>query len=316
MRKKYKVSKDIEGKRLDVSLFILMKNVSRTFIKNHINDNQVWVNGEVEYKANYKVNEGDILEIEYTEDDGHFEILPENISLDILYEDDDLVIINKPSGMVVHPASGNWTGTVMNAIAYKYQNMKGVGNNIRSGLIHRLDKDTSGILMIGKTNRALWYYSKLFANRKINKDYIACLSGRVVNKSDDFDIINYMARSKKNRKKMEVITDEKELLSRNARIAKSRFRIIEKVDNKYLYLVSLLTGRTHQIRVHSAYLGAPVVGDTMYGGIEHTRLMLHAYQIKFIDLKGVERVIKASLSKDFIDSLEGFGFNDYLSKFN
>lgn len=293
------VAREDEGLRLD--LFITQNNnsISRTLVKKMLNESKVEVNQKVEYRANYKVKLGDQVEVDFTELDSQVEseIVPEEMSLDIIYEDKDLLVINKPAGLVTHPATGNWNGTLMNGVMYYYSAMKQVGDKKRSGLIHRLDKDTSGLIMLGKTNKGLWYYSKLFAQREIEKTYLALCYGVVP--QNRFVIESYIGRHQKNRKKFAGIGP------RRGKYSKTEFNKLT-VNQQYIHQYSLLTakpytGRTHQIRVHLSEYGYPIVGDPVYSRKKSTigRLMLHAWTLEFVSLEGKPIKLEAPIPPEF-----------------
>lgn len=297
-----KVNKENESQRLD--LYVVLQNnlISRTQLKKLINEGKVWVNGLVEFRPHYKVRENDSIKVEVIIDDKFLpKITPQNISLNVIYEDKDLLVVNKPSGMVIHPAQGNVSNTLMNAVIYKYQQLEKVGNNVRSGLIHRIDKDTSGIVLIGKTNRGLWYYSKLFANREITKSYLAIVAGNIQSKipKDGLIISNYLGRNPKSRKKYCVMS-----LKEGGRYAETHVDFVQNIliENK---LCSVLvakpkTGRTHQIRVHLSNIGFPIMGDIVYGKNNHySRLLLHAWKIELILLDSTRQVFTADIPKEF-----------------
>jgi len=230
-------------------------------------------------------------------------VIPENIEIEILYEDKDLIAVNKPEGMVVHPASGNASGTLVNALLYRYKHLKNVGDKIRTGLINRIDKDTSGIVLVGKTNRALWFYSRQFANREIEKTYLAVVKGdfsKRVHGNNQLKVSNYLARNPKNRTKFAVVAPGE------GRLAISRFKLIDiSIDRSYSLLeVNIETGRTHQIRVQLSALGYPVVGDKVYSNVKNNRLLLHAYKIKLTLLNGSYHEIEAQVRGELQKFLE------------
>jgi 23S rRNA pseudouridine1911/1915/1917 synthase len=299
------------GQRLDLLIAIKGNQYSRSKIKNLINDAKVLINGVVEYRPHYKVKNGDIVEL--IEDapiaTAFEEIKPVKMDLDIIYEDKDLIIINKPIGMVTHPATGHQDDTLMNGIMYHYKTMNLVGDNKRSGLIHRLDKDTSGVILVGKTNLGLWHYSRLFAEKKIEKTYIVVVKGDISSKFRNkvLNIKSFHGRNTINRKKF---TSKK---ISNGKIAETNFEFIKSLDKdgeKYsVVLAHPRTGRTHQIRVHLSELGYPLLGDVIYGKNEYKRLMLHAWKIKLNLINGEERTFEAPIPKEFKpfidDSLKG-----------
>jgi 23S rRNA pseudouridine1911/1915/1917 synthase len=248
------------------------------------------------------VRENDQIRIDYLVNEQlQPKITPQDISLNIVYEDKDLLVVNKPSGMVIHPAQGNEKNTLMNAVVYRYQQLEKVGDNIRSGLIHRIDKDTSGIVLIGKTNKGLWYYSKLFANREITKSYLAIIAGNIKEQipNDGLIISNYLGRNPKNRKKYCVVS-----LKEGGRHAETHIDFLRNIyiDNKLCSVVVAKpkTGRTHQIRVHLSNIGFPIMGDVVYGKNNHfSRLLLHAWKIELILLDGTKKVFTAEIPKEF-----------------
>jgi len=282
---KYIVTKEDVGSRLDIFLAFVQNEYSRSHVKRQINNNSVKINGQIQYKANYKVQEGDVVEIEFAPIHNPT-LVPEKMDLDIVYEDDDLIVINKQAGIVVHPATGNWEGTLMNGLLYYYQNLKNVGNNIRSGLIHRLDKDTSGLILIGKTNKGLWYYSKQFAERKVHKIYLAIVSGDITKVMTNNKIVikNHIARHPVKRKKFAVVSSD------NGKYAETEIKFIRHIyiENKKYSMIaaSPKTGRTHQIRVHLSSLNYNILGDPIYSNLSYCRLMLHAWKIKIAALDG------------------------------
>ncbi|MBD3362119.1 RluA family pseudouridine synthase [Candidatus Dojkabacteria bacterium] len=316
------IDSDVANQRLDIALAISFNDLTRSAIKKCIEANQVKVNGKVEYKANYKTRKGDRIILQIEEATGHHKLEPENIPIDIVYEDDDIVAVNKPAGMVVHPASGNWSGTLMNALVYHYENISNIGKPIRAGLIHRLDKDTSGVILVGKTNKGLWYYSRMFAKRLVEKEYILCASGKLDNNirlHGETEIQTYVARNKTNRKKMRAISMKYAQISplpSDARIAKTVFSLRDSKKDVYFLSAYPKTGRTHQIRVHSKYLGTPIIGDEIYGGIGCERMLLHAYSLKFKTIQGKEMIISAKPDKKFIRLAESYDFKifKYLNK--
>ncbi|KXK26606.1 MAG: Ribosomal large subunit pseudouridine synthase D [candidate division WS6 bacterium OLB20] len=299
LHKELTISGDQAGKRLDLVVSLLDNNVSRSAVKRAIDAGELQVNGVIEYRPHYKVQEGDQISFTVPEHKGTDRIVPQDIPLDIVYEDEDLLVINKPSGMVVHPATGNWEGTLMNAILFHYRDLADVGSRVRSGLIHRLDKDTSGLVMIGKTNKGLWYYSKLFAERNVSKTYIFVTAadarariGRQTERS------SFIGRNPVNRKKMAEVSAAK------GRKAETVFRVRGSyhLDGQKVWAVeaSPHTGRTHQIRVHASALGIPVLGDPVYGKAgSYKRLMLHAWRLSLTLLDGTDTRFTAPLPEEF-----------------
>ena len=219
-----------------------------------IENEDVLVNGKAS-KPSYKLREGDEVEIELTAPPTT-DFAPENIPIDIVYEDDTLVVVNKPAGLVVHPAAGTPSGTLANALAYHFQQLPDRGTGVRPGIVHRLDRDTSGLLVVAKTEAALENLSDQFRDRTVFKSYVALVHGRVL--SDSGKIDQPLARDPSNRTRMAVV--------RGGRNALTLYRVRRSFDRFTLLDVELKTGRTHQIRVHLAWLKHPVVGDETYGG--------------------------------------------------
>ena len=260
---------DNEGLRLDSYLSIELE-LSRSKIQKLIKDNCVSVNGK-SVKSNYLVKLNDIIEVN---DDLSYEIdiIGEDINLDIVYEDDDLLIINKASGMVVHPAPGHYTGTLVNALIYKYGNL--TADKFRPGIVHRLDKDTSGLMIVAKNEEMLEKLSLMISNKEVERKYLAIVDGVI--KNDSGEIVAPIGRDRNNRQKM-AVTDT------NSKSAVTHFKVLERFNNNTLIECILDTGRTHQIRVHMAYIGYPVCNDPLYGRGKCTLFgqMLHSYSIKF-----------------------------------
>jgi len=293
------------GKRLDLYGVLYTEALSRTTLRKLLNDGAVQVNGKPEFRPNYKVKTGDLVSIDLGKVRATPElqqINPENIPLDVIYEDKDLLVVNKPAGMVIHPATGNASGTLMNAVHYHFKQVRDVGDRIRSGLIHRLDKDTSGLVLIGKTTKGLWYYSRLFAERQIQKKYLAIVAGNIaaVMEDNSLHIENYLGRNPKNRMKFTQVGPAQ------GRFAETEVVFLKKLirGDKIFSLVEVhpKTGRTHQIRVHLSGLGFPVIGDRIYGKHnEYPRLLLHAWKLKLVLLNDKETEFEALIPADFKD---------------
>ncbi len=256
--------------RLDV---YISKNydISRTKASKLIDEGQVFVNG-VNLPASYRVKEDDEIEVN---SDLNYEINieKENIPLDIVYEDEYLLIINKKSGMVVHPAPGNYSGTLVNALLYKFD-LDGVGEKNRPGIVHRIDKDTSGLLVVAKTEKALEVLSNMIKNKEVKREYIAIVDGVINHEKGTIDAP--IGRDKKNRQKM-AVTDE------NGKNSITHFEVLKRFNNYTLVKCILDTGRTHQIRVHFSYIKHPVTNDPLYGKeiIEGYGQFLHSKRINF-----------------------------------
>jgi len=244
--------KEDEGKRIDVFLAAEL-DYTRSYIKKLIVDELVFVNGKT-VKPSYKVKENDEVVVNIPEAE-KIDVLPENIPLDILYEDDDIIVINKPQGMVVHPAPGNYSGTLVNALLYHCKNLSGINGILRPGIVHRLDKDTSGVMVVAKNDKAHISLSNQIKERSVFKKYVAIVEGVI--KDEEGKIEAPIGRHPVDRKKMAVIED--------GRYALTLYKVLERFKENTLVEAVIKTGRTHQIRVHMAYIGHPVVGDPVYG---------------------------------------------------
>ena len=266
---------------------------SRTNAQRLIKENKIKINGN-SVKESYKVKIGDIVEIK-DEEPKEIELKAQNIPIDILYEDNDIIVVNKPKGMVVHPANGNPDGTLVNAVMAKCKDsLSGIGGEIRPGIVHRLDKDTSGAIIVAKNDKAHIDLSEQIKNHEVEKTYIALVKGIV---SENEATINMpISRSTKDRKKMAVNKDGKNAIT--------HFKVLERFDKYTLLEVKIETGRTHQIRVHLSYIGYPIVGDEVYSngknewGIKGQ--CLHAKSLKFKHpITGKEMFIEAPIPQYF-----------------
>lgn len=240
--------------RIDTFLTGSIANISRTRVQQLIQIDMILVNGET-IKPSFIVSGSEKIDITLPRPQ-KTEVLAQNIPLDILYEDKFLIVINKPAGMVVHPAIGNRDGTLVNALLYYCTDLSGVNGVIRPGIVHRLDKDTSGILVAAKDDVSHRYLSNQFSDRTILRDYMALVWGHLKKKSGTIE--TFYGRSPKNRKKMAVLPEGK--------VAITNYSVIEEISLLSLVRLRLATGRTHQIRVHMAHLGHPVFSDYTYGG--------------------------------------------------
>jgi len=245
--------------RLDKFLMDRLPNVTRNKIQQGIKDGFVKVNGQ-EVKPNFKVKANDEVLVELPEPPRETEILPENIPLNIIYEDDDLLIVNKEAGMVVHPAYNNWDGTLVNALTYHFQQLPTMKDNEgRPGLVHRIDKDTSGLLVIAKTESAMTHLAKQFFDHSIERTYYALVWG--VPEPEEGTINVNLGRSEKDRRVTTAIED-----GSRGRTAITHYKVLEPLRYVSLIQCNLETGRTHQIRAHLKYLGHPLFNDSTYGG--------------------------------------------------
>ncbi len=248
-----------EPLRLDKFLMDRLPNVTRNKVQQGIKDGFVKVNGNM-VKPNYKVQPKDDILIELPEPPRDTEVVPENIPLNIVYEDDDLLVVNKEAGMVVHPAFNNWTGTLVNALTYHFQQLPTMeGNDGRPGLVHRIDKDTSGLLVIAKTERAMSGLAKQFLDHSIERTYHALIWGEPAEESGTIDV--NLGRSEKDRRVTVAIED-----GSRGRNAITHYKVLKNLRYVSLVQCNLETGRTHQIRAHFKYLGHPLFNDATYGG--------------------------------------------------
>ncbi|MBE7031742.1 MAG: RluA family pseudouridine synthase [Ruminococcaceae bacterium] len=267
---------EASGARLDVFLAKTNADLTRSRIQKLISDGNITVNGSTA-KANYKLREGDRIELTLPPPKDT-ELKAEEIPLDIVYEDEHMLVVNKPQGMVVHPAAGNLEGTLVNALmAHCGDNLSGINGEIRPGIIHRIDKDTSGLLLVAKDDRAHLGLSEQIKEHSLTREYMALVHGRI--KEDSGTIDAPIGRDPKDRKKM-TITEK------NSRDAVTHFYVLERFDKYTLVRCRLETGRTHQIRVHMSQNGHPIVGDPVYGRKkEEFKLsgqLLHARKVGYI----------------------------------
>ncbi|TDB66758.1 RluA family pseudouridine synthase [Arundinibacter roseus] len=245
--------------RLDKYLSLHVPNVTRTKIQNGIEAEAITVNG-IASKASYKVKPLDVIVLSLPQPPRDTEIVPENIPLNILYEDEEMTIVNKPAGMVVHPAFGNWTGTLVNALVYHFQHLPTNRNgDIRPGLVHRIDKDTSGLLVIARTEFGMTFLAKQFFDHSIERTYYALVWGEP--KQDKGTIEGHIGRSAKDRRVMDVYPDGSQ-----GKAAVTHYEVIHKLRYVSLLKCTLETGRTHQIRAHMKHIGHPIFSDSTYGG--------------------------------------------------
>lgn len=272
MKSEFLIDENNVDKRLDIYL-AEHTALSRSQIKLLIDDKKVFLNG-LNVKAGFLLRQNDNVVLDY-EKTKNFELEAQDITLDIVYEDENLAVINKPQGMVVHPAVGNRNNTLVNALLFHFKNLSSSGD-VRPGIVHRLDKNTSGLMLIAKNNKTHEYLAKQIKDKTASRHYIALVTGHV--KNPEGEIVTGFGRDKKNRKKMAVFPVGE------GKIAVTKYKVLKYYEGFCLVEFVLQTGRTHQIRVHSSHMGHAVVGDDLYGG--NTKIygggqLLHSYKIEF-----------------------------------
>ena len=271
-----KVNEENVGKRIDSFIPMVQEDISRSMVQKLIEQKNIKVNGK-ETKHSYKLKLNDEIEI-FVPEAKEIDLKAQDIPLNVIYEDNDIIVINKPKGMVVHPANGNPDGTLVNAVMNKCKDsLSGIGGEIRPGIVHRLDKDTSGAIIVAKNDKAHIALSEQLKNHEVKKTYLALVRGII--KENEATINMPIARSKKDRKKMDVDKDGKEAIT--------HFKVLGRYKNKYTLLqINLETGRTHQIRVHLSHIGYPIIGDEVYSNGKNewnvSGQCLHAWKLEFI----------------------------------
>jgi 23S rRNA pseudouridine1911/1915/1917 synthase len=246
-----------EPLRVDKFLMNFIENATRNKIQQAAKNGNVWVNGTI-VKSNYKVKAADEIRVMFEHPPHEFLLVPEDIPLDIVYEDDVLLVVNKPAGMVVHPGHGNYSGTLINALIFHTDNLP-ANSNERPGLVHRIDKDTSGLLVVAKTEAAMTHLSKQFFDKTSEREYVALVWGNVT--EDEGTITGHVGRHPKNRLQMHVFPD-----GEDGKDAVTHYKVIERLGYVTLISCKLETGRTHQIRVHMKHIGHTLFNDERYGG--------------------------------------------------
>lgn len=296
--KEYIVKTEQSGKRLDSYIAEIDETISRTSAQRLIEENHILVNGKTQ-KVSYKVQEGDKININKPEP-REIELKAQEIPIEIIYEDKDIIVVNKPKGLVVHPANGNPDGTLVNAImAICKESLSGIGGEIRPGIVHRLDKDTSGLLIVAKNDTAHINLSEQIKNHQVEKTYIALCRGII--KENEATIDMPIGRSQTDRKKMAV--------TKTGKNAITHIKVLKRYDKYTLLEVKIETGRTHQIRVHLSQIGYPIVGDYTYSNgkneFQVVGQCLHAKKLKFKHpITGKEMELEAPLPKYFSDIIK------------
>lgn len=310
-RTEIKVEASLPGERLDVYLRGMLPNTSRGMLQKLMDTGDIQVNGRP-VKPTYAPKAGDLVTINFPAPK-QLELAAEEIPLDVLYEDKDLIVINKPAGLVVHPGAGNYEHTLVNALLHHCKGgLSGIAGYARPGIVHRLDKDTSGCLVIAKNDTAHLGLSAQFRSREVRKVYHAILCGEIPRASGEIDIA--IARHPTKRRNMTAVE------SGRGREARTSYRVVERLRGSTFVQVLLHTGRTHQIRVHFQHLGYPLAGDKVYGGRQNVKLksqtnyaaprqMLHAYTLSFTHpASGAPVECTAPWPVDFKQALENLRF--------
>lgn len=281
-----------KGKRIDSFLNEVIEDATRSYIQKIIDGGYVEITGKKTTKSGNKLKGTETIVVNLPEDET-LDLIPEDIPLEIIYEDSDIVVINKASNMVVHPAHGNYNGTLVNALLYHIKDLSTINGVIRPGIVHRLDKDTSGVIVVAKHDEAHTTLSDMFKEKTLEKTYVCIAKGIFKDKSGRIETL--IGRDPRDRKKMAVVTE-------NGKIAISNYEVLDESKNYSLVKVRIETGRTHQIRVHMKSLNHPILGDATYGNSTDgiARQMLHAYRLKFTHpISKKEMVVTAPIPEDF-----------------
>ena len=281
-----------KGKRIDSFLNEVIEDATRSYIQKIIDGGYVEITGKKTTKSGNKLKGTETIVVNLPEDEA-LDLIPEDIPLEIIYEDSDIVVINKASNMVVHPAHGNYNGTLVNALLYHIKDLSTINGVIRPGIVHRLDKDTSGVIVVAKHDEAHTTLSDMFKEKTLEKTYVCIAKGIFKDKSGRIETL--IGRDPRDRKKMAVVTE-------NGKIAISNYEVLDESKNYSLVKVRIETGRTHQIRVHMKSLNHPILGDATYGNSTDgiARQMLHAYRLKFTHpISKKEMVVTAPIPEDF-----------------
>jgi len=291
--------KEQKGKRLDIFINEILEDSTRSYVQKLISSDFIQINDTFPKKSGYKIkgNETIIINIPENED---LSLIPENIPLDIIYDDSHIAIVNKAPNMVVHPAYGNYSGTLVNSLLYHIRDLSGINGIIRPGIVHRLDKDTSGLIIIAKEDNAHVRLSQLFADKEVQKTYLAIANGIFKEKNGRIETL--IGRDVRDRKKMRVV-------NKNGKNAITNYSILDENNNASFVAVNIETGRTHQIRVHLKYLHHSIIGDETYGSKNDRfqRQMLHAYKLVFNHpITNRKMEVCAPIPEDFKKCLKHF----------
>lgn len=297
VKNKYKISNNLVGLRLDKALTILDNTCSRVYFSNLIKNGYVAVNSE-KISPSYKIQNEDEIVVYVKEEEIDDSIKPYELELNIIYEDDDILIINKPQGLVVHPGDGHQNDTLVNALIYNKKELSTVNGLNRVGIVHRIDKDTSGLLLVCKNDYAHNFIAEQLKDHTMHREYLALVTGVIANNKGK--IIAPLARSKENRMKYEVNPVE-------GKEAVTHFEVIKRFEKYTLIKCRLETGRTHQIRVHMDYIHHPIVGDPLYGhnncALYNKGQLLHAYKLTFIHPKTKKEMTFECPLPDYFESI-------------
>jgi 23S rRNA pseudouridine1911/1915/1917 synthase len=289
---KFEVSQESSGQRLDLFLTLIAGQFSRSRIKQFLDKGAVKVNSEVEYRPNYKVAVGDMIELEVAEEVEKKELPGYDIPIKIIYADEDIILVDKPSGLKVHPTAVDDNKSLLNAI---YFHLGDKLTNYGANLINRIDKDTSGLVAVAISPKGAWHYSRQFAESKVRKEYLAVVDGKWISYHGfkDVHVGGFL--------KYDQVNEKQFIHPSEGEFADTTFKLIKTSDDKQLALLSAIptTGRTHQIRVHLESLNFPILGDTKYSGEPASRLMLHAYKLQMTKLGGGEIKAVSEMPAEF-----------------
>lgn len=293
-----------DNQRLDIFLVSKFPEHSRSFIQSLIKNGHVRVNNETVQKTGFKLDRALEIEINFPPAEPST-LTPEKIPLDIIFEDNNLIVVNKPPNMVVHPSAGHSTGTLVHAILAHCPDIQGVGGVKRPGVVHRLDRDTSGVILLAKNDQTHRYLQSLFKKRTIKKTYLALVDTAPPTNTGRIEAA--IGRDPSHRQRMAIVHENK------GKLAISEYKILQSFPNHSLLEVNILTGRTHQIRLHLAFLNCPVVGDRVYGyktpSLSVERQMLHAYKIELVPPGAEEpKIFTAQIPADFQNILNDLNF--------
>ncbi|MES2842082.1 MAG: RluA family pseudouridine synthase [Pseudomonadota bacterium] len=295
----------MHGWRIDRALAQLIPEFSRSYLQQLMADGAVELRGLAQTKPSARIAAGDQLHVELRPTQQAQAFVPESMALDVVFEDADLLVIHKPAGLVVHPAAGNWSGTLLNGLLAHH---KGAASLPRAGIVHRLDKDTSGLMLVGKSRQAMDALVRAIAAREVSRQYLALAHGRWKGLSDQH-VDQPIGRDVRNRLRMAVVRVE----GGSSKTAQTTFRLLDTCDQASLVACKLHTGRTHQIRVHMAWLGHPLVGDTLYGGRAlwgMGRQSLHAARLELKHpISGQPLLFRSAPPADMLQAVESSGLH-------